>query len=279
MAGSYLGATTIGGSVPGLAAVLAQVGDALDDLSTVVDAQLTKLNEATAAIDGASQGLNGIAGVLNLVADAILAAKLAIRLPAVADFQAQLDAAIQIGLQLTADLTDPTAYLNALLTGLGQVTASLSIALPTVQLSGQISASATIALILEAKILAVDLQLEALDSIAASVRAQAALIAQVQGALSAAVSGLLAIQVAIGVALAAIASALAAYVAMAAQLATTGAYCFLYTGTLSGLGAGLDAVTALSGLSGATVVRAPLVVVQASDTPAVTAMDAVFKTS
>ena len=279
MAGSYLGATTIGGSVPGLSAVLTVVGDALDDLSSVVEVQLGKLSDAANAVSSAALGLNGISGALALVVEAILAAKLAIRIPAVADFQAQLNAAIEIGLQLTADLTDPAAYLQALLNGLAQVSASLALALPTVQLGGQISASATIALALEAKILAIDLQLEALDSIAASIAAQAELIVQVQGALSAAASALLAIQVALSLALAAIASALAAYIAMAATLTTAGAYCFLVESDLQDVGTEFDAIWAASGLSGTTAVRVPIVAVRVSDTPAVTALNAVFKTS
>lgn len=279
MAATYFGSFTAGGSVPGLSAIFATVGSALDTFSTEVEVQLDRLAAATVAVDGALSGLAGISGVLKLVADAVLAAKLAIRVPAVVDFQAQLDASLAIGLQLTADLTDPAAYLAALLAGLAQVAASLAIALPTVQLEGQISANLAIAAQLELKILAIDVQLEALVGIAASIKAQADLIASVLLALKAQLSALLAIQVALSVALAAISGALAAYAAMAATLTTAGVYCFLYDGPLSGLGSAIDAVSPSTGLSGATSVRAPLVLVRTSDAPALTAINAVFKVS
>lgn len=279
MAGSYLGAATIGGSVVGLNVAFTEVGDALSDLSTTVGVQLDRIGTASASINAALGQLTGIAGALGIVVDATLVAKAAIRIPATADFEAQLSAAVDIGAQLTADLTDPATYLTQLLAGLANVNASLSASLPTVQLTGQITASAAIAAQLSLKIEAVDIQLVALDSVAASIGAQASLIDQVRAAVQAQVSAILLIQVAIAAALSAVTGALAAYAAMAPQLATAGAYVFLYTGALSGLGAALDAVTPASGLSGATVVRASLVLVQTSDTAAVTALNAVFKVS
>jgi hypothetical protein len=262
-----------------LSAVFNTVGSALTTLSSTVDAQLTLLEQANVAVNGAVSGLAGISGALNIVSDAVLAAKTAIRIPAVADFQAQLDASLAIGLQLDASLSDPSAYLAALLAGLANVQASVSATLPTVQLEGQLAANLAISAALELKIAAVDLELDLLVGISASINAQAALVAQVQGALNAQLQALLGIQLALSVALAAISGALSAYAAMALTLTTAGAYCFLLDGPLSGLGAALDALTPSTGLSGATNVYVPVVLVQLSDTPAVTAVDAVFKTS
>ena len=170
-----------------------------------------------------------------------------------------------MGVQLEADLGDPSAYLSGLLTGLASVEASLGLSLPSVQLGLQVDANLAISAGLSLKIEAIDLQLEALVSI------NVALVAIVQA--------LLAIQVALSAAISAVASALTLYVSMTATLATAGAYCVLYDGPLSGLGAAVDLVTPSTGLSGSTVIRCPLIIVQTADLPAYNGLNAVFKVS
>src|SRR5882724_4446075 len=118
MGAVYLGTQSVGGCVVGISAAFAQVGSALVTLNArVVD-------------------LNAQLAIQN---DSILTAKAAIRIPAVAIPQVQVGASADIGIGLTADLADPTAYLNTLLEGLVTVQASLEASLPVVQLAETIS--------------------------------------------------------------------------------------------------------------------------------------------
>ena len=247
---TYLGSTSIGGSVVGLSSAFDAVGQSLTNLKGVASVQLGLIADAQAAIKAQ--------------ADATLVAKSAIRIPAVADLQASLDASLAIGTQLSGDLSNPAGYLEVLLDGLSTVEASLQLALPTVQLDLQIDANAATSASLTAKIASVDLQLEALVTI------NAALLVQIQA--------LVAIQAALSAAISAAASALSLYVSMAATLSTSGAYVIRSDTALSGIGADIDSVTSSTGLPGSTTVRAIVVLVDAS-APAFGALNATFKVS
>lgn len=251
MAASYLGPETIGGTVVGLSSAFSTVGVALANLKAVCDVQFGLIGSASASITAQ--------------ADACLAAQIAIRIPAVGELQASLDASLAMGAQLSASISDPSAYLTALLAGLASVEASLGLSLPVVQLGLQVDANLAISAGLGLKIGAIDLQLEALVSINVALTVVVQALLSIQGALSAAISAVL--------------SALSLYASMTLTLAVPGAYLFLYTGTLSGTGAGFDAVSSLTGLPGSTVVRVPIIVVDTSDTAAVASLNAVFKTS
>lgn len=238
MAGAvYLGTSTVGGCVVGLSAAFGRVGSALVALKNSILAYNAQL-----AIQN----------------DAILTAKAAIRIPAVALPSVQVDASFDTNLGLTADLADPTAYLTGLLAGLADVQASLEASLPVVQLTATIGANLDVGLDFQAQIIAIDLQLEALVSINVAISA-------IIAALAAAVV--------------AVSAALAEYASMTATLATAGAYVIIYTGPLDGAGAALDGVTPSTGLPGATQVVMPIMLVQQSDTPAVNAVQNVYKTS
>lgn len=237
MAATYLGSFTVGGAVVGLSAAFSAVGTALANLRGVVNTQLALIEDQAAAC---------------------LAAKVAIRIPATAEFEAQLNASIAVSAQIDTYLGDPTAYLTGLLNGLAQVQVDVGALDPTVALDTQLDVNLTVQAALTAKIAAVDLQLDALVTISA--------------ALDAIVAALV-------TAIAAADAALSAYTAMTATLGTAGAYVFLYDGPLGGLGAAIDAVTPDSGVSAGVNVRVPIVFVQTSDAPALSAVNAVYRVS
>lgn len=245
----YLGGGTVADAIPGASATLAAVGKALEDLKGVASAQL--------------QALASLAGELQTQADAVAAAKIAIRIPATADFQVQLDAAISLSAGFTAQLTNPAAYLQTLLDGLVAVQSNLSLATPTVALDAQVAASAALVTDFTAKIAAVDAELAALVTIGAALDALRDLALRVIAALQ--------------VAIAAVSGAIAAYLALADLLLASGVHCFLYTGTLGGAGAALDAVSGSAGIAALAPVRMPIVVVESGNLEGVAGVDAVFR--
>src|SRR5690606_7674490 len=119
----------------------------------------------------------------------------AVRLAALADLQAQLDAAIQIGASLQTNISDPAEYLQTLISGVAQVSANINALVPDLAISGQISANAAIQADLTAKIAAFDRTLEGFVTVelamreavnvalSASAAVSAALMAAVQAAL------------------------------------------------------------------------------------------------
>ncbi len=233
---TYLGTQTAGGCVVGLSAAFGSVGSALLTLKNAVlayNAQLEIQNEA------------------------ILTAKAAIRIPAVALPSVQVDASFDTNIGLTADLADPALYLSGLLEGLASVQASLEASLPVVQLTDTINANLDVGLDFQAQIIAIDLQLAALVSI--------------NLAFSAIIAALLAATIAVN-------AALSLYVNMTASLNTPGAYALIYSGTLSGFGAALDAVTPSTGLPGSTQIFSPVMLVQQVDTAAVNAVRSIYRT-
>jgi hypothetical protein len=249
----YLGSFTIGGSIPGAAAVLEQVGNALDGLRIAVQDQIAPLSN--------------VASGLGAQVDAIGAAKAAIRIPAVADLQIQLDAALDLAVGFEVQLTDPITYINGLLSGLAQVSANLAALVPPdLAISGQLAATAAIAAQMGLKIEAIDVQLAALDSIVAAVNGFLSIVAAVQAALNAAIAG--------------VAAALAAFLDLAAKLdGAAGAHCFVFDGDLGDLGAAIDAVSGDAGIGAAVPVRVPFVVVRADDASTVEGLEAVYRLS
>jgi hypothetical protein len=233
--GAYLGPVTAGESVEGLDAAFTEVGAALVALEATVAAHVPCFTEAIQLLGSAQVN---------------------IRLPAVADFQAQLTAATSIAAQLT--VTNPIQYLQSLLAALASLAAQIPALIPTVALSTQISAAGSIALQFADKIAAVDLQLSVLTNISNILASCAAAIAA---------------------ALAATSVALARYTSMQSTLGTAGFHALTYSGQLSGLGAGIDAVTPSTGLAAATNVLVTIQLVQSAATAAAAARAAIFKTA
>jgi hypothetical protein len=217
----YLGARSVGGSVPGLKAALDALGVALGNLETTITAQV----------------------------EALLTAKAAIRIPAIADFQAQLDASLSLTAGFTAQLTDPALYVSGLLAGVAQVQANLGALVPVVALDTQIAAGLGIQAALGAKIAAVDVQLAALVSI------QLAL----SGVVSAA--GLV----------------LGIYAEMSGAMAHGGVFMLAADGQASSLGAELDATIAAMGFGPTEQLVGPIVLVQQANSGARAGISAVFE--
>lgn len=226
----YNGAVTIGGCVPGLQDAFNEVGSALQTLRDEVLAHLPCFLEAIAAM-----------------AD--------VRIAAVSDFQAQLNAAVGIQVQLTAQLANPAAYLAQLIAALENLLGSLPFQLPAVALGTQISAAAAVEAVFAAKIAAVD-----------------AKIAIVVNLLNACYAALLAVSTAAF-------TAIQKYQTFKALLATSGAYALSYTGSLGGWGAALDSAALLSGVGTATSIVATMQFVKASDSAAVNAQSQCFLVS
>lgn len=248
---SFRGNLTVAASVSAIAASFGTVSSALTALKSTVDTQLTRLA--------------GIVAALNAQIGALGTAKIAIRLPAIADFQAQLDGAVAANLALTADISDPAVYINGLLSGLAELQLIIPSLVPSVALTAQLGATVAVEASMGAKIAAVDLQLAALDVISVALSAAAQIVVAIQAAFNAAIAAIL--------------GALALTVSLPALLAAGGIGSFLYTGPLSGLGAAIDAVApADTGISGGTNVRVPVLIYDAGNTGGVSGMQAVFGT-
>jgi len=227
MPATFNGALTFAGCMPGTAGAFEEVGAALETLRDAVILHLPCFLEAIAAM-----------------AD--------VRIVAIVDFQAQLNASIAVGLQLTASLTDPTQYLLGLLAGLANLNISIPSLLPQVALGTQIAANAAIGAAFAAKIAAVD-----------------AKIAIVVNLLNACYLALLVVSTAAF-------AAIEKFHTFQAYLATDGAYALSYTGSLASLGSALDAVTPTTGIGTATSIVATIQIVKASDADAVAALNALL---
>ena len=181
-----------------------------------------------------------------------IAAMADVRIAAVSDFQVQLNAAVAIQAQLNAQLANPAAYLAQLIAALNSLAASIPHQLPAAALSTQISAAAAVQAVFATKIANVD-----------------AKIAIVVNLLNACYAALLAVS-------SAAFTAIEKFHTFRDLLATSGAYAFSYTGSLSSLGSALDLVTPSSGIGTATSIVATLQIVKASDSPAVGALTDCF---
>lgn len=209
---------------------------------------------------GLNAALNDAGSALVLLRDEVLvhlpcfleaiAAMVELAALATAQFSAQIQIGVQFGIQL--GLTPPTVYLNALIAAKLSLLASIELLLPELTLNVQLAAAIAAVLALEAELalivgpfLSVTLMLEACSI---------ALLATAATALG----------------------AIQRYQATAAKLQTFGAYALAYSGALSGLGSGFDALAIATGVSQTSQVVATIQLVSASDTAAVAAQAAVF---
>jgi hypothetical protein len=224
---TFKGAVTIGDCVPGLASAFNDVGTALQDLRDEVVLHLPCFLEAIAAM-----------------AD--------VRVVAIVDFQAQLNASVQLGIQLNAALLNPLQYLEGLLAGLAQLNLNLPTLLPSFALQTQIAANLAVGAVAGAKIAAVD-----------------AKIAIVVDLLNACYAALLAVSTAAF-------SAIQTFQTFQALLNTSGAFALSYSGTLGALGSALDAATPASGIGTATAIVATIQFVRSVDANAVSAQSQCF---
>ena len=279
MAGTFLGAVTIGGALIGLSVGIGQVDLAFTAFRETVQTQTLAIEASVSTLGTLSSQLEGIGAVVISIGDVLTGLKASLRLPVAGDIDAQIAGILQAQTNLGVSLTNPVAYITGLIAGATQAITNLSAAVPTVQIAGQISATAGLLLVLQAKVAAIDLALAGLDVPIAQVQAQGAAIVSAAAAIQVAVDALAAIVAALDAAIAAADIALAQLDSIQATLATPGGYAFLYSGTLAGLGAGLDAVTPLSGLAMATNVLVPVIVVQQADGAAVAAVNATYKVS
>jgi len=257
MAAAYLGTVTVGGSVPGLSASFAALKGALVALSSTVSVETTAILTAEVAVDDALAAL-GIA-------------KSAARLAAVASLQAQLDGAVKANLDLTAALSDPTAFAAELSAGLAQLTTNFQLFVGLPAISGQIAANVKVQAGLSAEIATIDEAFGAMSPFAA-----------IDQSLALQLTAFSSIRAAFGTAFTAAVAASAAAASMTVSLAAPGVHVLLYTGPLSGLGAAVDASLAggaAGGMGGGVNIRVPIVLVEESNTAGVAGVDAVFKTS
>lgn len=251
MAGSYLGSFTVGGAIPGVTATLDQVGTALQNLTTVANAQLALLNDVKSAIQAQ--------------ASATAAARIAIRAVALADIEIQIVAAANLEANFTAQLSNPAGYLTGLLNAALAVKNNLDVALPTPQLNAQVGAATANKLAFTAARDAIDAEIDALVAIGDALTVAAGIVDQVRGALAAAI--------------AAVNAAISAYIAIGEYLAVAGAHCLIVESNLEDVGAEVAILTPSLGLAGTVPVKVPIVIVNANDGGAVDAIDAVFRTS
>jgi len=246
---TFLGSFPVGGSLPGVLAVLEPLADALNDLRAAASAALAVLTNARETIDSQVTLLG--------------AAQTAIRIPAAAELDAQLTAALNLEAGLSVQVSDPATYVAGLLNGVSQLQARLDVLVPSVALSAQAGAAAAVAGRLEAKIGAIDLELAALTDISA--------------ALQSLVASLLDVEESLADVLAATLGLVGSAASLLSQLASAGAACLLYSGPLSGLGAALDAETPATGFSPGDSVVAPIVIVPASNTAGVSGINSAFR--
>jgi hypothetical protein len=178
MAAQYLGSLTLYDLVPGLARPLEQLRLAAATLSATIAVQLPVLEGVGLALDVAVLG----------------------------DVQAQLDATLAAGVSLTA--VNPAVQLGLIVQGALAAIANLQVTPPSIQISAQIAANASVAAQLEARRAALALILEPLNLALAALAAlveplTAALSVAVGAGISASVPGIRAYRVAanLGVAL------------------------------------------------------------------------------
>ncbi len=253
MSSALLASGSVSLSVPGLSAAFEAVGSSLQELYARARAALDAIGAANASISAQVSALG--------------TAQLSIEAVSTASVQAAIDVSLGATLSLTASLPDPAAYFNGLVAGLGQVSGALSadLALPLPSLAAAISVSA---------VATAGLELEK-----ATILATIAPLSSISLSLSVVLSALSAVAGALAGALAAAAFALARFLDMRATLAVGTMWALTYSGTLSGMGAGLDLAAAASGLPGATPVVVTTQLVRASDGPAVSAQASVLRSS
>jgi hypothetical protein len=145
------------------------------------------------------------------------------------------------------------------------VQSNLSLSLPSVAVNAQLAAALEQQASFELQVDAIDASLEALVSISAAL-----------GGISASLSAVIS---ACGAAVAAASAALVEYLSFTANLTATGAHCLLVETTTANVGAELQAAIDTIGIGAGVSVRLPVVLVEASNTSASTAIDATFRVS
>lgn len=221
MSGSYLSGVTVGGELPGVDPLLRSISSALTAAST------------------------SLASLAEMIRDA----KIAIRAPAVSDFQAQLSASQSVVTSIQKQIANPIEAIGQIIAAGQHVLAELATVPALPQFQSQLSANIGVAASLTAKIAAVDLQLAGLDVIADLLSAATQAVAKIVQSLA----------------------------NLLATFSVGGLHSLAYSGSLSGMGAGLDSVSPQSGLAPTTpVVAAVLIAVEGTGGAA--ALRAVFKT-
>lgn len=262
MAATHLGGVSLGEFVVGIKTVVDALGAALAAAKVAANAVLTAVASAEAAVKAA--------------VDAALASTLtahgAIRLAALADLQAQLNASVAITAQLGLAVTDPATYLNGLVQGTLAVSANLGVLVPSVAVNAQLSAAVALTASLTAKIAAFDLVLDVILGIPAALRV----------AINAAFAALIQATVDLQAAISAIDAALVAYADVSADFALGTGQAYLFDGQLQDAGDQLDTLItggATGGLLLTDNVRAWMLVVPTSAAPLHVAATAALKSS
>lgn len=174
------------------------------------------LRDAAAGLHAALDGLRLAA---DAQADAILAAKVAIKPFATGSLGVQLDASAQAVASLQAMITTPTVYVDSLISGAVAAQANLAVELPTAMLEAQLNAAMSVNASVSLELGAANASLELLVTASAALKA----------------------------AVAAVGPALAAYVAVSAHLEVGTANLYRFDGDLAAFGLEADAGIALSG--------------------------------
>ncbi len=222
MTAAYCGGTTIGGEVP--------------LLSNTYTSILQAVTEAVVICTSLSSDL--------------LAALQAIRAVTTVPLEVQLQANLDIQVNLNTSLEDPAAYFADLYQSLLALQAQIA-SIPPVEFSPDL-----------------EFQIAAAVDIAAQLQAQIALIEEALALLNAIVERLNALT-----------AFLNQYIVtnLISYLTTTGVHSFIFQGNLNTFGGEANAVTPLSGFPGTAPVRMVFFFVSANDVAAVNAMNALFK--
>lgn len=245
MAGSYLGSGDLAFVLPG--SRLRQVGSALVALRSA----------ATVAAGAMATEAGCFSGQISLIAGA----QASISAVALASLNASIAGSLSATASLTASLTDPAAYVAELGAAVQGVLSVLLSGPPLPTVAASLESSASVGLDLKAEAAEITLQIAALTGISL--------------AASACVVELLAAEKALLSAVAAAAGAASAYQDADAKLSAGPAWALGYSGSLAGLGSGLDAVSPLTGLGPSDLVTVTVQVVRQSD-PAPSAAQAAF---
>lgn len=250
MSVTYLGSLSLDLAIPGLKGSLDAVGGALNTLRSAVGAQMALLQTPLTALEGAVSDLDAtksafISGPIDALNGQVESAQDALTamssLGDVGAFFASTLAAIDAGRAIVAALS-PEAYVAQQIAGLNAGVDGLQ-----GQLDGMVSG------------------VDDMTDVSSVTSAQVAAIQSVKNAVDQAVTAALVGTI--------------AYAEQLSQFAAPGVHAFWAAGgTLSGLGGEVAAAVPGTGMSGATVVAGPLLVVDATNTAALAALQAMFGT-
>lgn len=250
MTATYLGGGSVGQLLPGLGEALTATGDALQALQTAVGAVTSTLNAAITALETAAANLDtATSDLLNSAAAPALAALNAAQgalndLNLITDpglYLSEAIGALNAAKALLEGLTGPD-FLSDAIAGVTAGIAGLTSTLNDI--TGDIADAVSVG-----------------DDIGAATALARQAVAQLEDASAAAVAGLV------------------AYAAMVSQLLNSGAHSIAYTGTLSGLGSGIDGASPGSGISGAQTVGGCIIFASTADAATVAAIGQIFGTT